>query len=255
MNLSIHTIYIVVNKINKKIYIGYDSSWPNRKNRHERASSNPNDIGYNDVFHKAMRKYGGSNFEWNILYQSLDGQHCLNVMEKYFIAEYNSYIHSPNSNGYNMTLGGDGVLGLKKTEESKLKISEKSAKIYKFWYNGELIIIKNLKKYCMDNNIGYNNLLRLFNKKKQRFRYKNYYPYDNEKNFDEALINYNTKIQNSMSIMGEKHSKTYTLRSPSGELITFKNLAKFARDNNLNQQSLKQVAMGVLKSNRGWTLP
>ena len=65
---------------------------------------------------------------------------------------------------------------------------------------------------------------------------------------------YQEKIKKSMQIMGEKHSKTYTLISPENKLIIFTNLAKFARDNNLNPQSLKQVAMGRLKSNKGWTL-
>ena len=55
--------------------------------------------------------------------------------------------------------------------------------------------------------------------------------------------------------MGEKHSKEYTMICPTGELVKFKNLAKFARENNLNEQSLKQVAMGKIKSNKGWSLP
>ena len=32
-------------------------------------------------------------------------------MENYFIVENNSYIKSKNSNGYNMTLGGEGTFG------------------------------------------------------------------------------------------------------------------------------------------------
>jgi hypothetical protein len=34
-------------------------------------------------------------------------------MEAHFIKQYNSYVHFENSNGYNMTLGGDGTVGIK----------------------------------------------------------------------------------------------------------------------------------------------
>jgi hypothetical protein len=31
----------------------------------------------------------------------------LNEREKYWIAKYNTYVNAPNSNGYNMTRGGE----------------------------------------------------------------------------------------------------------------------------------------------------
>ena len=66
-----------------------------------------------------MRKYGWDNFEWELLYQSLDGQYTLDVMEPYFISEYDSFY-----NGYNSTKGGGGVVGIILSEESKQKISK-----------------------------------------------------------------------------------------------------------------------------------
>lgn len=59
------------------------------------------------IFHKAMKKYGIENFDWEILYQSMERDHTLKTMEPYFIQEQNSFI----PNGYNMTRGGDGVFG------------------------------------------------------------------------------------------------------------------------------------------------
>jgi hypothetical protein len=255
MSIKIHTIYLSLNTVNGKVYVGYDSKWPSRKNRHEKDAFDEKSKSYNDVFHKSIRKYGKNNFDWCPIYQSLDGIHCLNEMENFFIKQFNSHIYFENSNGYNMTLGGDGVLGLKKNDETKKLHSLKSSKTYKFWYKSNIIEVTNLKKYCVENKISENGLHRITRKNSNRFKYKEYYPYDGETSFDQVMKKYELKIKTSLNVMGEKHSKEYSMIAPNGDLIKFKNLAKFARENNLNPQSLKQVAMGKIKSNKGWSLP
>lgn len=252
--MSIYSIYRVVNVKNSKVYIGFDSNWPNRQKRHIRDSKNLKSKAYNDVFHKAIRKYGEENFVWESIYVSLDGNHCKDVMENYFITEYMSFIGHDNSNGYNMTLGGDGMLGFKHKESSKLKNSQSCGKIFKVWHkNGQLIEDKHIKNFCIDNNLNYDGFKKLLHG--DLFSYKQFYPYSNEKNIYEVIENYQNKIKNSLQVMGDKHAKTYTLLSPEGKTVTFTNLAKFARENNLNPQSLKLLAMGKLKTNRGWKLP
>ena len=117
---SIYTIYKATNTINNKVYIGFDSSWPKRKVEHLCAAKR----GDKSVFYNAIRKHTDSNFTWEVVYQSTDGYHTLTVMEQYFIKEYNSYIHSENSNGYNMTLGGEGILGHLHSQSTKDKIKQ-----------------------------------------------------------------------------------------------------------------------------------
>jgi group I intron endonuclease len=117
---NIYSIYKATNSINGKVYIGFDSSWPKRKNEHLWASSRSN----NNTFYNAIRKYGADNFIWEVIYQSINGEHTKNVMEKFFITEYNSYIHFNCSNGYNMTLGGEGTLGHVHSQQTKDKISK-----------------------------------------------------------------------------------------------------------------------------------
>jgi hypothetical protein len=174
-------------------------------------------------------------------------------MEKFFITDYNSFINSENSNGYNMTLGGDGMLGFKHNKSSKNKISQSCGKIFKVWHkDGYIVEEKHIKNFCESNKLNYKTFKKMLYG--NLFSYKDFYPYDNEKNISEVLIKYENKIKNSLKIMGEKHAKTYTFLSPEGKIVTFSNLAKFARDNNLNPQSLKQVAMGRIKSNLGWKL-
>jgi group I intron endonuclease len=109
----IYTIYKSVNRKTNQVYIGFDSKWPNRQKVHKSASKNGNSKFYN-----AIRKYGWDSFDWEIIYQSKDRDHTLNVMESYFIEQYNSF-----NTGYNLTLGGDGTFGHHVSEESKLKIS------------------------------------------------------------------------------------------------------------------------------------
>ena len=111
--MSIYSIYKCVNTINGKIYIGFDSKWPNRKRIHK---CNYQNINYK--FYNAIKKYGWDSFDWKVIYQSKDKEHTLKVMEKYFIEFYDSF-----ENGYNSTLGGEGVFGLhrKQSEEEKEK--------------------------------------------------------------------------------------------------------------------------------------
>ena len=111
--MIIYSIYRIVNQINGKVYIGFDSSWPKRKQSHRYHTKNRNQHIY-----RAFKKYGWNNFVWDVIYQSSDGEHCLNVMEPYFIKEYNSF-HT----GYNETHGGEGTLGRQTKIETKNKIS------------------------------------------------------------------------------------------------------------------------------------
>jgi len=97
-----NTIYKATNLINGKSYIGFDSAWPKRMNRHL-ENANYNREG---KFYDAIRKYGWENFQWEILYQSEDKERTLNVMEPQFIREYNTF-----NQGYNMTEGGEGCFG------------------------------------------------------------------------------------------------------------------------------------------------
>ena len=95
---KVYSIYRATNTINGKVYIGFDSNWPKRKSEHKTVSKHAQFKFYN-----AIRKHGWDNFVWDIIYQSLDHDHCLDVMEQYFIDQYDSIC-----NGYNSTRGGAG---------------------------------------------------------------------------------------------------------------------------------------------------
>jgi group I intron endonuclease len=120
----VSTIYLATNKVNNKPYVGFTSKpLERRKERHKAESFSKTQPGYKSAFHDAIRKYGWESFEWKVLYQSWDREHCKNVMEGVFINEYEAY----GENGYNMTRGGEGTFGYspKPTAESNAKRSAK----------------------------------------------------------------------------------------------------------------------------------
>lgn len=126
-------IYKVTNIIfPNKCYIGFDSAWPDRKKEHYKSSFkdyNKKYKFYYSEFHVALRNFGWDNFHWEVIYQSLDGEHTLKVMESHFIKEYNSY-YKWNNGGYNMTLGGEGTLGWCPSEEWKKNRSGEKNPMY-----------------------------------------------------------------------------------------------------------------------------
>ena len=91
-------IYIIKNKINNKVYIGQSVNSAERFVKHiNDALHRPN----NQVIHKAMVKYGISNFYYEILESQIENY---NEREQYWINYYNSIV----PNGYNVAIGGSG---------------------------------------------------------------------------------------------------------------------------------------------------
>lgn len=99
------TIYCITNILNNKQYIGYTSyNGDYRYTLHISASlgtTKPKDSKQH--IHNAISKHGISNFKFDIIYQTYDDEHCMQ-METHFIKEYNTF---GGTNGYNHTMGGE----------------------------------------------------------------------------------------------------------------------------------------------------
>lgn len=109
-------IYKAENKINGKVYIGQTSkSLEERKKIHLKDSKGNSHY----VFHRALRKYGDENFKWSILSEN-NNIDKINAMEKFYIMAYRKITVC-----YNSTDGGGGILGMKHSDETKIKIKEK----------------------------------------------------------------------------------------------------------------------------------
>lgn len=94
-------IYKATSATTGKVYIGQSSqTLQERINQH---NSHAFGQQYNYHFHNAIRKYGADDFTYEIIEDGINSIEELNLRERFWIAEYDSYY-----NGYNSTLGGDG---------------------------------------------------------------------------------------------------------------------------------------------------
>lgn len=103
-------IYKATNLVNGKSYIGQSINFSIRKKNHLNRAFNPLASDYDCLFHRAIRKYGKDNFQWQLIEECLPEQ--LNERESYWIAYYHTYIYDKDCNGYNMTKGGDSVFSM-----------------------------------------------------------------------------------------------------------------------------------------------
>lgn len=144
-------IYGATNKINGKIYIGQTTK-SLAERRYAHINSAKNHSSPYGILHKAIRKYGFDSFTWKIIARC-DSKKELNEMEFHYIKQYSSHV----PNGYNLTYGGEGVLGMKHTDKAKQRMSEKRSGSGNPMYNksiskicGDKISLK-LKKYYAEN--------------------------------------------------------------------------------------------------------
>lgn len=121
-------IYKATNLVNGKIYIGQTiKTLRERLLEHKRDSKRLKHR--NIAFYNAINKYGFDNFNWCIIDSGLSKGE-LDEKEVYWINFYKSYIHHNDSNGYNSTLGGDGLYGYKPSIET-IKKQVESRKWYR----------------------------------------------------------------------------------------------------------------------------
>lgn len=86
------------------MYIGLTNNSRRRFLDHLSASNNPNNKDYNQAIHKAIRKYGINNFDYNLLEENIPTLKQAKIQEQYWIKYYNTY---EDREQYNETPGGD----------------------------------------------------------------------------------------------------------------------------------------------------
>ena len=93
-------VYKITNKLNNKVYIGCSKNIEHRWVAHKSESILQNHTQYNYAIHRAFRKYGINNFQFEII--EILEEDKIFEREQYWIKYYDSF-----HNGYNETIGGD----------------------------------------------------------------------------------------------------------------------------------------------------
>jgi group I intron endonuclease len=111
-------VYIITNAVNGKQYVGLTKDIKRRWYQHISAN------GSAPALHSAVKHYGKENFVLSHICDAFDFESACDI-EKMLIQQHNT--KSPN--GYNLTDGGDGVVGRPMTNEDK-EIRRKAAVAY-----------------------------------------------------------------------------------------------------------------------------
>ncbi len=109
-----HSLYVVEHVVSGRCYVGWTSKptterWANHRG-YARA------VG-KTYFHKALRKHGPDAFEWFVV-QHFDTDGEARAAEIYWIDRLRTF----GVRLYNLTDGGDGILGHRHSEEARAKM-------------------------------------------------------------------------------------------------------------------------------------
>lgn len=114
-------VYCIKNIINNKEYIGLTTrTLEERWKQHVYESNRENSWEWNTPLGNAIKKYGKDSFQVFVL-EECSSETEMKLKEIQLIKERKSL---STETGYNLTLGGDGRLGYKLSEETKKKIGE-----------------------------------------------------------------------------------------------------------------------------------
>jgi group I intron endonuclease len=115
-------IYKATNLITNKVYVGLTTkSLSERINAHINRGNTEK-----SVFQKSLKKHGRDNFKFEVIDQANSREELCNK-EIYWIKTLTTL--SPN--GYNLTIGGDGILEMTQEIRNKISKSKKGKKIPK----------------------------------------------------------------------------------------------------------------------------
>lgn len=128
--------YKITCTINGKGYIGIASNGPKRRfiqHKHDAKK------GAKTPLHAAIRKYGTENFAIEVIAKTTNWEDICKI-EREMIAINDTL--TQNGRGYNVSSGGEGPFGVKRSKETRKKLS----KITKRWLAEDPSRLENLKK-------------------------------------------------------------------------------------------------------------
>lgn len=122
-------VYKVVNKLTGKMYVGKTMLSADRRWRQHCGKSSTCTYLKN-----AIAKHGKNSFEFEVIDSAISPKE-LSVKEMFHIQNLNTLV----PNGYNLTAGGEGMIGFKHSLDTKLKMAEKKIGLKRPPYSEEAI--------------------------------------------------------------------------------------------------------------------
>ena len=243
-------IYKITNQVNGKAYVGYTKYTPEQR-FHEHADS---DRGY-DIC-KAFREFGKDAFIIETLYTSEDAEYTLRVMEPHFIT-----LHDTFNNGYNMNLGGSGLL--EHSDASKKKMSENN-----YWRGKDRSGANNPMHGRKHSEAS---IKKMRDRRKGKTAGENHHMHGKhhsestrEKIRQKAIgrapsnkgvpMSEETKRKLSEAMKGRVgFTKRYIVTTPEGEELMVENMSAFCRCQGLSAGNMSSCAKGTMKHTKGYT--
>lgn len=217
-------IYEIRCLLNNKVYIGSSKHYKNRWTTHKRNLKNNNHI--NKHLQSAWNKYGKKNFVFSII-ELCDIDNLLD-RESYWINKFDS---SNRELGYNMS----PVASYYDQSKEYIVVSPE----------GKEFKVKNLEKFCLDNNIEKSSLHKVANGESNQ--YKGWYC----RHKDDTHHDWVKKRKRSNK-SGSGWKGGYKLTHKDGTVIFTKSLNMFAKERGYSQGTLHRVMTGSQKSVYGY---
>lgn len=226
-------IYKIICLVNNKVYIGSSIDTKVRIRKHKESLRRKKHE--NNYLQNTYNKYGLDLFSYEVI-EEVDDKVLLLEREQFWINAFKSNIRE---NGFNLKPNASSMLGFKKTEESKLKISKK-------WIvtnpAGLEIEVINLNKFCQENNLSQANMSSVaygIVGKCKGYKCRQFHMTKND--WEKLVISKSKNKWHLVSATG----KEFWIRS--------KDLKNFCKENNLSVYSIYDVSRGRILSVKGWT--
>lgn len=110
------TIYIIVNLMNDKAYVGVTADLEKRLGQHMFGRTDRPER----PICRAIRKYRWNSFAVAVLDRHDNWSYAVKVLEPHYISKYQTNVRGI---GYNLTNGGEGSFGFKHTDETRSRLS------------------------------------------------------------------------------------------------------------------------------------
>lgn len=232
MSKVIQGVYLITNKINGKKYVGQSIDIYRRWYQHEREY-------HNTLINLAIKKYGISNFEFEII-EIVEDRSKLIDSEQHWISYYNTL--STNHRGYNV-IHKDVIAKLYSTQIIQVNAVDMQT-VNEFVSISEAARILGVNKSNISRSVKY-----LWKTKIE----ESFFYFIDTQNYEDSIA----KIKQGISYQAPKPEKNTSLifqATEYGEILkTYKNLTEASRHSKVNPASISRVINGKQKLAGGYS--